>query len=358
MDVENNVTDRRKIRFTGSGKEYFGIWIVNIILSVITVGIYSAWAKVRRETYFKNNTRILDAGFGYHATGMQILKGRIIALLVLVLFSLVSEFSPPVTSIMVSVILLFLIPWVINKSMQFSARMTSYRNIRFNWHGTYWKTFWFFLMAPIVGLVSLGVLTPLISKAYYTYFARSHSYGTSGFSCDPNVKDFYVAFVLGVVLPSVFFLLGIAALTLAVVFYGGQPPDGTQPPDGIQPPGSFIQAALITIAAIAFIFVPLVYGSLCRNLMMKSLVLSDVASFDSEISPAKYVWINITNLVLIIMSLGFLLPWAAVRLHSYLANCSDIEITGDLDKFIDETHSEMSSFGQEFAEFEGFEFTV
>ncbi|MBW1865812.1 MAG: DUF898 family protein [Deltaproteobacteria bacterium] len=33
--------------FSGSGSEYFKIWLVNIILSVITIGIYSAWAKVR-----------------------------------------------------------------------------------------------------------------------------------------------------------------------------------------------------------------------------------------------------------------------------------------------------------------------
>ena len=31
-----------QIRFTGSGSEYFGIWIVNLLLTVVTVGIYSA----------------------------------------------------------------------------------------------------------------------------------------------------------------------------------------------------------------------------------------------------------------------------------------------------------------------------
>ncbi|MDR1854861.1 MAG: DUF898 domain-containing protein, partial [Azoarcus sp.] len=40
-----------RLQFTGSGGEYFRIWIVNLLLSILTLGIYSAWAKVRREQY-------------------------------------------------------------------------------------------------------------------------------------------------------------------------------------------------------------------------------------------------------------------------------------------------------------------
>ena len=39
---------RYPLRFTGSGGEYFKIWIVNLLLTIATLGIYSAWAKVRK----------------------------------------------------------------------------------------------------------------------------------------------------------------------------------------------------------------------------------------------------------------------------------------------------------------------
>lgn len=42
----------KPIEFTGTAGEYFGIWIVNILLTIVTVGFYSAWAKVRRKRYF------------------------------------------------------------------------------------------------------------------------------------------------------------------------------------------------------------------------------------------------------------------------------------------------------------------
>ena len=84
----------KKIEFTGNAKDYFGIWIVNLILSIVTLGIYSAWAKARREIYFKNNTKIFDTGFGYHATGGQIFKGRLVAFVILVAVNIVYSFLP------------------------------------------------------------------------------------------------------------------------------------------------------------------------------------------------------------------------------------------------------------------------
>ncbi len=31
--------------FTGAASEYLGIWFVNILLTILTLGIYSAWAR-------------------------------------------------------------------------------------------------------------------------------------------------------------------------------------------------------------------------------------------------------------------------------------------------------------------------
>ncbi|MFP5306510.1 MAG: DUF898 family protein, partial [Gammaproteobacteria bacterium] len=54
-------TRPERLQFSGSGGEYFRIWIVNLLLSVLTLGIYSAWAKVRRMQYFYRNTTLAGA---------------------------------------------------------------------------------------------------------------------------------------------------------------------------------------------------------------------------------------------------------------------------------------------------------
>ena len=41
--------DPQPVTFHGIGSEYFRMWIVNFFLSVITLGVYSGWAK-RRAT--------------------------------------------------------------------------------------------------------------------------------------------------------------------------------------------------------------------------------------------------------------------------------------------------------------------
>src|SRR5690606_28413884 len=52
--------------FTGDGREYFRIWVVNLLLTLATFGIYSAWAKVRRLQYFDRNTQLAGASFDFH----------------------------------------------------------------------------------------------------------------------------------------------------------------------------------------------------------------------------------------------------------------------------------------------------
>ena len=62
--------------FKGKGGEYFSIWIVNVLLSIVTLGIYSAWATVRTRRYFYANFKLAGEGFEYHADLFKFLKAE------------------------------------------------------------------------------------------------------------------------------------------------------------------------------------------------------------------------------------------------------------------------------------------
>ena len=79
--------------FTGKAKEFFGIWLLNLLLSILTLGIYSAWAKVRRHKFFLGHTLMGGHRFDYHADPKVILRGRAVVVSMLVVWSLVSELS-------------------------------------------------------------------------------------------------------------------------------------------------------------------------------------------------------------------------------------------------------------------------
>src|SRR5690606_20455872 len=84
--------NRHQVEFHGNGGEFFRIWIVNLVLSILTLGIYSAWAKVRTNRYFYGNTEVAGSHFEYLAEPMQILKGRLVAVALFILFGIASEF--------------------------------------------------------------------------------------------------------------------------------------------------------------------------------------------------------------------------------------------------------------------------
>ena len=70
---------RLRLEFRGKASEYFRIWIVNLFLTLATLGIFSAWAKVRKKRYFYSHTLLDGTSFEYRGRPIPILKGRIIA---------------------------------------------------------------------------------------------------------------------------------------------------------------------------------------------------------------------------------------------------------------------------------------
>jgi Bacterial protein of unknown function (DUF898) len=72
--------------FTGLASEYFRIWIVNTFLVIVTLGLFSPWAKIRKRRFFLRNTWVAGANFEYHANPWPILRGRLIAGTVFLLY--------------------------------------------------------------------------------------------------------------------------------------------------------------------------------------------------------------------------------------------------------------------------------
>ena len=133
---DRGVAPQMALEFRGSAREYFRIWIVNLCLTLLTFGVFSAWAKVRKKRYFYSHTMLDGTPFQYLAQPVPILKGRVIAA---VLFSIYYVSSHYFTSVMPYVLAagLVLAPWVIVRSAAFNARYTAFRNMNFYFDGRY-----------------------------------------------------------------------------------------------------------------------------------------------------------------------------------------------------------------------------
>jgi uncharacterized membrane protein YjgN (DUF898 family) len=187
--------------FTGKAGEYFGIWIVNLLLSIVTLGIYSAWAKVRRKKYFYNNTLVDGVGFDYHANPIAILKGRIIAVVLFVLYQVLAGFSPIVA---IGLLILFIIalPWIVVRGLTFNARNSSHRGLRFDFDGKYGQAALAFIAYPLLIVFTLGLALPFVAQRVNKFAFDHHKFGVSRFQMNALVKDFYMIYLklLGVLI--------------------------------------------------------------------------------------------------------------------------------------------------------------
>ena len=198
------------IIFKGNTAEYFGIWIVNLLLSIVTLGIYSAWAKVRRKKYFYHNTLIENVGFDYHAKPISILKGRLIAFVFFMAYSFSANINPAFPALLMLVLFVFL-PWLVVRGSIFNARNSSHRGLRFNFVGTVGQAAKVFIVLPLLSFFTLGLIIPYIAHEKSQFFANNYRFGLSQFEMSRVVKQFYKVYLLPIALLVILFIVGVIA---------------------------------------------------------------------------------------------------------------------------------------------------
>jgi len=316
-----------RVRFEGQGFEYFKIWIVNIFLTILTLGIYSAWAKVRNKRYFYGNTLIDGSSFVYTAQPLTILKGRLIAVAIFVVYSALSELLP-MLGLVLALILLVFVPWLVVRSLRFNARNSVYRNVRFDFNGGTTEAVKVFVLWPLLVVPTLGLILPYLWYRQKRFVVGNSAYGTSGFSFGASAGDYYrvllVAFLVVVV------GAGLAAGAIALLGEAA----------------GFVVTPLSLLAYLAvFGYVAAALGNLAFN-----FTRLERHSFESSLQPANMAWLYLSNTLMILLTLGLFIPWAKIRVARYRAQCLRLLVAGGLDHFVAVQQEKTSAFGEEMGE--------
>jgi uncharacterized membrane protein YjgN (DUF898 family) len=336
--ADSSKKQRYQFLFTGSGGEYFKIWIVNLLLTIVTLGIYSAWAKVRNKQYFYGNTHIADATFEYTADPVKILIGRIIAF-VIYLGAVFSGHLSPILSIVLSILLLVFLPWIIVSSLRFNARHTSYRNIPFRFSGTVVGALTTFIGWPLLGILSLGLIFPFVWKKQAEYITNNHSYGGEPFKFDVHVKEYYKMLLILIGATVVFFVA-------FAVLIGGTAALGALGSGGGFDPSVLLAMIPMMIAYIAFYFALGSYVVVTMaNIHWNNTKLQN-HQFESNWSVLSYLGLILVNTLGILVTLGLFIPFAKVRAAAYKANHTALIVQGDLDGFIAQNLENSNAVGE------------
>lgn len=310
--------------FAGSGVEYFRIWIVNLLLSIITLGIYSAWAKVRTQRYFYGNTSLDGSSFEYLARPMQILKGRIIAFAFFAAYVVAGQIAP-VLSMVLSALLALATPWIVVRSLAFRNHHSAWRGVRFGFTGKVGGAARALLAWPLAGVLSLGLLMPLAVQRQQRFIIDNARYGTSAFGFEAGPGPFYRAFLFlllgGLVGGGLAFLLG------RLLF----------------PPLTMITGVLVYLGVLAWLNVAF------TNLALGNTVLGG-NRFVARYRFGSYLRLMLGNALGLVLTLGLFYPWAKVRTARYAAAHIDFVAEDELDSFAAAQRDAMSATGGEVAD--------
>ena len=340
----NNPTDSRELAFTftGSGKEYFKIWIVNLALTILTLGVYL----------------------------------------------LLSQFNPLANLLLISVLSLA-IPWVMWRSLQFRARMSSYRNVRFGFSGSLAKAYLIpaipLLITLVIGMIiyvivfslsardndiaALGtqwllafipfsfvlgtfyLLIPYLQKAYTSYYLNHSQYGQATFSAQLSTGTYYgvyfKAFMLAMLcLPLIALVVGAIGAAIAGFISTINPTLDNN--SGME--------FWLGLGVLLLSYVPvLIIGALIqayiqarlRNHVFEKLALDSYLTLHSSYSATTLWKLYLRNLMLLIITLGLAYPWVRVNLARYAATATQVKANTDLSYFSSQQQAAVSAVGEE-----------
>ncbi|MDH5181142.1 MAG: YjgN family protein [Gammaproteobacteria bacterium] len=353
----NDTTNTNKLpfEFTGKAGEYFGIWIVNVLLTVVTLTLYTPWAKVRTRRYFYGNTLLDNSAFDYTAEPWALLKGYLVALGFFILYYMGTNFYPLLLPILMLVFLMAM-PWLVVRSMMFNAFHSVYRNMRFSFKKNYGGAAAVFIGWPLLMPLTLGLIFPFIQFKQKKFFVENSSFGQSEFKFHATPGGFYKVYWLIML----FVVLGVIGMIAAIAIpaYHNYVEQARM---GQMMYGRFINAAddpgiMMLSMAISQIATLLFYIGIFAYIQARvgNLVWNNVElasnRFESKLRARDLFWIFFSNIFMIVISFGLLIPWARVRMAKYRASKLSMLAVGDLNGFIKSEQDQVGATGDQVGE--------
>jgi len=372
MYMDDDSAKSKTFQFSGDSLEYFRIWIVNLLLTILTLGIYSAWAKVRTNRYFYGNTLIHGSGFNYTADPIKILKGRILAVFLLASYQVCLYFYPTVAGYFLIFFLLFL-PLVYVMNMAFRMRYTSWRGINFSFSRDYRAAYWVFAplliylilvtLAPLffgiteeilldpaenaeefsseitfyvafIGVIAVIAMLgfPLWQKFYYGFIGNRVNYGSADFKFSVSAWQFYkmylVAFlivVIGVGLYFLFVYLNFESTMSEIGDAFENVTEDTSEDTTIDLSESLAFGVLVSVfLPFLLLFLPYLMAFAYIRTRLTNIIYSHIQlegiAFKSTLRFGKMTYLYVTNTLAILFSLGLAIPWSMIRMARYRAD--------------------------------------
>jgi uncharacterized membrane protein YjgN (DUF898 family) len=174
-----------KFEFTGQGGDLFKLYAKLILLSIVTLGIYSFWGRTEIRRYLWSRTKFAGQPFGYHGTGKEIFVGWLVLVGVLVgLFALVGVMGAGMgkdaeVGLQLAPVLglLVLMPLALHGAISYRWSRTSWQGRRFQYRGEVGAMTWLLVKGVVLTAVTLTLYAPVFHTQLRRYVTENTWYG-------------------------------------------------------------------------------------------------------------------------------------------------------------------------------------
>lgn len=318
--------------FSGNWKEFAPIALTNLLLIIVTLGIYRFWAKTRERQYLWSHTRFIDDTLEWTGTGKELFIGFLIAAVLLLTPILILNFGIQalvlqgqlmIVTILVPALYLFIL-YIIGLAR---FRALRYRLSRTYWHGIRggsadpgWGYGWSAVWMPMIGFVTAGLMIPWSMCELWNQRWRAMSFGPHHFRSEVRPGPLMGRFLL-------FYLLPIAGCVAAIGAIGFAVSTGKTNPQAAAGAVGFMVLGVIA-AYLAMGIIALAYYAKYFREAVGHLSLTGI---DFEFTARTMDWFKliIGNILLVIVTLGIGYAFLGYRTWKFLI--THLEATGEVD---------------------------
>ncbi len=301
---------KHKISFHGDGKTLFSIYIVNILLTIITLGLYHPCARAALIKFKYGETEFKGSRFSFHGTGKEMFIGMIKSIVILMaiyglfLFATLVLEMHLIGSLIFMGAFIFIIPLAVVGSIRYRASRSSWRGIFFIYSGTYKSMLKIFIKGFLLSMVTFGIYSSWFIANIYKEVFSNLKFGNITFKYKGGGGDYFFINFKGYLL---------TVITLGIYGFKWQSEIHNYVIDNIK----------------------LYQGNRAKG------------SLNATTTGTGYLKLGIVNILLLVFTLGFAMPWVIVRTLKYVLENTEIKGNIDFENIEQDSIQSAGSLGEE-----------
>ncbi len=323
-------TRGRAFGFTGTWRDYAPIAFTNLLLMIVTLGIYRFWATTRTRHYLWSHTRFIDARLEWTGTGKELFIGFILVVAIFFVPLMVIQFGAQALLLRGYFGLGFCLMLLAIAAILYLTGLARYRALRYRLSRTYWHGIrggsddpgfsygWSYLWKSLVGSLAAGLLIPWSMMTLWDERWNRLSFGPHRFAAAGDHSKTFRRFLLFYLLPiAAVIIVGIAAFATA----------STRDAEA-QMAGLFMVSLVVVLIYFGLGLVALAYYACFFREAVGGLSLSTL-DFQFEARTKDWLLLILGDIVLVVLTLGIGAIFLSYRHWRFFV--THLNATGEID---------------------------